>query len=36
MFQFSMIFGTEFEVVTAVRIYNVVWVRTPCSLVYAW
>jgi len=25
-----------FEVLAVVRIHNVVWVRTPCSLVHTW
>jgi len=35
-FQFLIIFGTGFEVLTVVRIRNVVWVRTPYSLVHTW
>jgi len=34
MFQFLIIFGTGFEVLTVVRIRNVVWVRTPYGLVH--
>jgi len=34
VFQFLTIFGTRFEVLTVMRIYNVGWVRTPCSLVH--
>jgi hypothetical protein len=35
-FQFSVIFGTGFEVLTVLRICSVVWVRTPYSLVHTW
>jgi len=35
-FQFLIIFGTGFEVLTVVRICNVAWVRTPYSLVHTW
>jgi len=35
-FQFLIIFGTGFEELTVVRICNVVWVRTPYSLVHTW
>ena len=35
-FQFLIIFGTGFEVLTVVRIHNVVWVTTLYSLVYTW
>ena len=33
-FQFLIIFGMGFEVLTVVRIHNVVWVRTTYSLVH--
>jgi len=36
MFQFLIIFGMGLEVLTVVRIHNVVWVRTPYSLVRPW
>jgi len=36
VFQFLIIFGTGFEVLTVVRIHNVDWVRTPYSLVHTW
>ena len=36
MFQFLIIFCIVFEVLTVVRICNVVWVRTPYSLVHIW
>jgi hypothetical protein len=35
-FQFLIIFGTGFEVLTVVRIHNVVWVRTSYSLLHTW
>jgi len=34
--QFLIIFGTGFEVLTMVRIHNVVWVRTPYSMIHTW
>jgi len=33
-FQFLTIFGTEFQVLTVVRIHNVAWVRIPFSPVH--
>jgi hypothetical protein len=30
---FFIFFGAGFEVLTVVRMHNVVWVNTPCSLV---
>jgi len=35
-FQFLIIFGMGFEMLTVVRIHNVVWVRTSYSLVHTW
>jgi len=35
-FQFSVIFGMGFDVLTMVRMHNVVWVRTPYSVVHTW
>jgi len=34
--QFLIMFGMGFEVLTMFRIHNVVWVRTPYSLVHIW
>jgi len=33
---FVIFFGTGFEVLKVVRIYNTVWVRTPYSLIYGY
>jgi len=35
-FQFLIIFGMGFEVLTVERIHTVVWVTTPYSLVRTW
>jgi len=35
-YQFSINFGMGFDVLTMVRMHNVVWVRTPYSVVHTW